>query len=150
MKIMAFFCGIFVALLVVIHTNNAHADRILYFDRGQETEVSVTKLAQIMQVFDVLEQGEDDQYHLIVTSNHIREVKQKRRGVEIILADEYEKWKNSGLSKVRRVLVPFCSQNTECTVATFYLGDATQYWTPPHINSKGGVYLNKIEEIIAK
>ena len=107
MKITAFFGGIFVALLIVVHAKTAHADKIMYFNNGTQTEVSLTKLPQIMSVIKDMAQSTDDVYKLIVTPEYIDEVKTQKQGIEISFQQDYELTLPQGQINMQKILLPF-------------------------------------------
>ena len=150
MKITAFFGGIFVALLIVVHAKTAHADKIVYFDNGTQTEVSLTKLPQILNVLKDMANGIDDVYRLIITPEHIDEVKNEKQGIEISLQQDYELTLPQGQINVQKILLPFCAATDENCLAVMYFGGRKSYWTPPYVNTNGAQHLQKIQQILAQ
>lgn len=150
MKITAFFGGIFVALLIVVHAKTAHADKIVYFNNGALTEVSLTKLPQILNILQDMAKGIDDVYRLIITPEHITKIKNEKQGIEIILQQDYELPIQQGKIDVQKILLPFCTATDKNCPAVMYFGGRKSYWTPPYVNTNGAQYLQKIQQILAQ
>lgn len=150
MKITAFFGGIFAALLIVVHAKTAHADKIMYFNNGTQTEVSLTKLPQIMSIIKDMAQSTDDVYKLIVTPEYIDEVKTQKQGIEISFQQDYELTIPQGQINVQKILLPFCEAPAENCLAVMYFGGRKSYWTPPYVNTNGARHLQKIQQIITQ
>jgi len=144
---------IFLCVLLVIFFSfgKAKAEKLIYFNAGNQEELSTEKLPEVLDAFDKIVAGTDDLYQLIVTPRHIREMKDQRQGIEILLSRTKQIQLKKKTYEADRFLLLFCSEPVcEQKNATFYFGQNGDYFTPPYVNSKGGVYIDQIKKIIGK
>lgn len=147
-KSLVFVCVLSIALFLF---GKEKTDSLIYFDAGIQEKISTEKLPAVLDVFDKIIDGTDDVYRLIVTSEHIRELKDKKRGIEIVLSKTRRIRSETGTKEADRLLLLFCSEPVcEGGTAVFYLGKNGKYMTPPFISSNGGAYIDRMKKLIGK
>ena len=140
------------ALLATLFSfNQTRADELIYFNAGNQEKLSTEKLPEVLDAFDKIVAGTDDLYQLIVTPRHIREMKDQRQGIEILLSRTKQIQLKKKTYEADRFLLLFCPEPVcEQKAATYYFGKNGDYFTPPYVNGKGGVYIDQIKKIIGK
>lgn len=144
---------LFICLLAAIFFsfNKANADGLIYFNAGSQEQISTEKLPEVLDILDKIIAGTDDLYELIVTSNHIRQMKEQRQGIEVLLSQTKHIQLKKSVYEADRFLLLFCKDaGCEQRGVTFYFGKNGDYLTPPYINSTGGIYIDQIKKIIGK
>lgn len=119
-----------------------------FFDHGQYFAAPASAAEQLDTVANEIMRGADNTYEKAISENLIESVKQATTGIEIIYDTEKQVTVYGQIHYIDRILIPLCP-SASCTnePAVFYLGRGT-YSSPIYINSKGGIYLDKLKKII--